>query len=133
MSNKNDKKVIRSNDVFYLEDYPYSQAIKAGILLFISGVLPINKNGETVGLGNILIQTTQVFENMKKIINEAGLEMEDIIKINMYMKNIEDLPRILDIRKKYFQKPYPCATGVGSNLIKEEWLIEIEAIANYQY
>ena len=58
--------------------------------------------------------------------------MKDVIKINMYFKNIKDLPKILEARKKYFSKRYPCVTGIGaSNLLNENWLVEIEAIASY--
>ena len=132
MNNVNEKKVVTAKDVFFLEEYPYSQAIKAGAFLFISGILPTDKNGKSVGKGDAVTQTIQIFENMKKILNEADLEMKDVAKINMYFKNINDLPKILEVRKKYFSKPYPCATGVEiSGLLKEEWLVEIEAVASY--
>ena len=128
---KTKKSIVTSSDVFFLEGFPYSQAIRVGNFLFISGIVPEDREGILVGEEDIVMQAIQIFENMKKILSAAELEMKDVIKINMYFKNIEDLKKILEVRRKYFSKPYPCSTGVEvSRLLKNNWLLEIEAIAS---
>ena len=69
-------------------------------------------------------------ENLKNILSDAGMDFINVIKVNMYLVNMNDLPKALAIRNKYFSPNKPAATGIGTTkLVKSKLLIEIEIIA----
>ncbi|MBC7092300.1 MAG: RidA family protein [Nitrososphaeria archaeon] len=109
---------------------PYSQAIKAGSFLFISGQGPIDpKTGKKVE-GDIKEQTRQVLENIKGILEAAGLTLENVVKVNVYLKNMNDFPKMNEVYKEYFRLNYPARTTVQA-IPPADIDIEIDAIAYY--
>jgi 2-iminobutanoate/2-iminopropanoate deaminase len=109
---------------------PYSQAVKAGGLLFISGQGPIDpKTGKKVA-GDIKEQTRQVLENIKGILEAAGLTLENVVKVNVYLKNMSDFPKMNEVYKEYFKENPPARTTVQATP-PGDIDVEIDAIASY--
>lgn len=110
----------------------YSNAVKvkADNLLFIKGMTARDKEGNIVGEGDIKVQTRQIFENMKIILEAAGGTLDNIVKMTLFVTDINQFKEIHEVRSEYFIQDYPASTMVQvSRLASENLLIEIEAIA----
>ena len=107
----------------------YSQAVKSNGLLFISGQVALDKNGNLVG-HDIATQTDQVMRNMKATLEAARCTFNDVIKISIFLVNLDDRPKFHEVRKKYFTEGQPASTLlVVKSLANKEWLVEVEAVA----
>lgn len=101
-----------------------------GKLVFISGMTARNAQGGITGVGDIEAQTRQVCENIKAAVEEAGGTMDDICRVDVYVRNIEHFDIIHKVRREYFKSPPPASTMVEvTKMVKPEYLIEINAIA----
>ncbi len=104
-----------------------------GRLVFISGMLAKRADGSIAGVGDIEMQTTQVCENLKAAVEEAGGIMEDICRVDVYVRNMEHFDTIHKVRREYFSTPAPASTMVEvTKMTSPEALIEINAIAVIQ-
>ncbi len=110
--------------------YSHAVKVKAGDQIFISGQLALDADGRTVGVGDAGVQTRQVLENIGALLEEGGATMDDIVKIGIYVIDMNDVPKIAAVRKEFFKPEYPASTLVQvSKLIREDCLVEIEAYA----
>jgi enamine deaminase RidA (YjgF/YER057c/UK114 family) len=113
--------------------YTHVVIAQPGKLVYISGQVALNKNGEVVGKGDLRAQVTQVMENLKTALAAAGATADDIIKTNSYVVNLQpdQLPILREIRTKYFSAEHPPAsTLIGvTALARPDFMIEIEAVA----
>jgi 2-iminobutanoate/2-iminopropanoate deaminase len=111
----------------------FSSGVKvpAGQLVFVSGQVARNAQGETVGKGDIKAQTRQVLENIKSVLEAAGATMDDVVKVSVFVTNLEEhFSQIHEVRAQYFKQDYPASTMVEVKaLASKELLIEIEAVA----
>jgi 2-iminobutanoate/2-iminopropanoate deaminase len=111
----------------------FSQAVKvsdATQLLFVSGLTSRAPSGEVVGVGDVKVQTETILENMKTVLEEAGGSMADIVKLTVFIRDMEQFDEIHEVRRRYFSQPLPASSMFQvSRLVDEELLIEIEAIA----
>jgi 2-iminobutanoate/2-iminopropanoate deaminase len=111
----------------------FSQAIEVdakGKLVFISGMTARRADGTIAGIGEIEAQTRQVCENIKAAVEAAGGTMDDICRVDVYVRNIEHFERIHQVRREYFKSPPPASTMVEvTKMVSPEYLIEINAIA----
>lgn len=112
----------------------FSQAIEIdakGKLLFISGMTSRRADGTIAGIGDIEAQTRQVCENLKSAVEAAGGTMDDICRVDVYVRNIEQFDKIHKVRREYFFKsPPPASTMVEvTKMVSPDYLIEINAIA----
>ena len=109
----------------------FSHGTKAGNLVFISGMVAFDAQGQVVGKGDIKVQTRQALENIKAALEEAGAILDDVTKVTVYVTNIvEHFSQIHEVRAQYFTKDYPASTMVEVKaLAHPDLLIEIEAIA----
>ncbi|WP_163555612.1 RidA family protein [Helicobacter suis] len=107
---------------------PYSQAIETKDLVFVSGQLGLNANGEFAG-SDIEAQTKQAMENIKAILKAANLGMESIVKTTILLKNLEDFVAVNSVYGSYFQEPYPARATYQVAKLPRDGLVEIEAIA----
>ncbi len=111
----------------------FSSGVKvpAGQLVFVSGQVSRNAQGETVGKGDIRAQTRQTMENVKAVLESAGATMDDVVKVTVFVTNVEEqLAAIHEVRAEYFKSDYPASTLVEvKSLVTKDLLIEIEAIA----
>ena len=105
--------------------------VTAGNLVFVSGQVARNAQGETVGKGDIKAQTRQVLENIKAILESAGATFDDVVKVSVFVTNVEEhLAQIHEVRAQYFKQDYPASTLVEVKaLVDKDLLIEMEAIA----
>ena len=108
---------------------PYSQAIQAGNFLFLSGQIPLEpKTGELVK-GDIGQQAKQVLENIKGVLESQKLGMEDVVKVTVFLKNIENFNQMNEIYSTYFPISPPAISTVEVARLPRGVEIEIEAIA----
>ncbi len=111
--------------------YSHAVKVKAAHLLFIKGTTARDRDGNIVGKGNIKAQTRQIFENMKIILEAAGGTFDNIVKMTLFVTDINNqFKEVHEVRAEFFKKDYPASTMVQvSRLASEDLLIEIEAIA----
>ncbi|MEM1545579.1 MAG: Rid family detoxifying hydrolase [Candidatus Methanomethylicia archaeon] len=107
---------------------PYSQAIRAGSFIFVAGQGPIDPRTRQI-IGNTIEEQTEVtLNNIKAILEEAGSSMENVIKVTVYLSNIEDFDAMNRVYSKFFRENPPARTTIQAKLWKNI-LIEIDAIA----
>ncbi len=108
----------------------YTDAVVAGELLFISGVVGVDGQGELVVADDVVAQTRQVFENMRAVLDDAGCGFEDIVKVTVYLTDVDDRPKINPVRQEVFGDARPASTLVEvSRLAIPGAKVEIEAVA----
>jgi 2-iminobutanoate/2-iminopropanoate deaminase len=108
---------------------PYSQAIQAGNFLFLSGQIPLDpRTGELVK-GDVGQQTQQVLENIKGVLGSQKLGMENVVKVTIFLKDIENFNRVNEVYAAYFPAPAPARSTVEVARLPRNAEIEIEAIA----
>ena len=124
----NSKKEINSNKAPGAIG-PYSQAIEKDGFIYVSGQLPIDQTtGEFAG-SDIASQAKQSLENTKYVLAEAGLEMNDILKTTILLKDIEDFAVVNEVYGQYFEAPFPARATYEVARLPKDALIEIESIA----
>lgn len=107
---------------------PYSQAVKIGSLVFISGQIPLDpKTMELVG-EDVVRQTHQVFKNLSAIAKASGGNLVDIVKMTIYLTNLDNFSKINEIMASYFQEPYPARATIEVSALPKAALVEVEAI-----
>ena len=108
----------------------YTDAVLAGGFLWISGMLPTDADGNLVGKGDVVAQTEQVFRNIDAVLTAAGLSFAQVVRVTVYLRNVDDRPLINPVRRKYFGESRPASTLVEiSRLAMDDALVEIEAVA----
>ena len=108
---------------------PYSQAIQAGNLLFISGQIPVNPEDGTIISHNIEKQTHQVLKNIEAMLTEAGYSLSDVVKTTVFLKDMSDFETVNTIYGQYFKHPFPARCAVEVGRLPKDVKVEIEAIA----
>ena len=109
---------------------PYSQAVKTGNLMFISGQIPLDpKTGDIVD-GSIEDQANQVLDNIKSICEAAGHGLEDIVKITIFLTDLGNFATVNEVMKNYFKEPYPARATVEISGLPLGVNVEIEAIVS---
>jgi len=108
---------------------PYSQAIKAGNLVFVSGQIPIVPATGEILRGDIKLQTRQALENLKHILEAAGSCIDNVVKTTVFMKDLNDYTSINDVYKEFFANKPPARAPVQAARLPRDVGVEIEAIA----
>jgi reactive intermediate/imine deaminase len=111
--------------------YTHVVDVPAGRLVYISGQVPLDRNGELVGAGEVAVQTRQVFENLSIALAEAGASWNDVVKLGYFLVDVAHLQTVRAIRDEYVDTERPPASTLVevSRLFRDDALIEIEAIA----
>ncbi len=107
---------------------PYSQAIDAGSLLFISGQIPVNPETGAVAEG-ITAQTAQSIANIKAILAEAGLTIDNVVKTTVFLADMNDFAAMNAVYAENFTSPFPARSAVAVRELPKQVLVEIEVIA----
>ena len=107
---------------------PYSHAVAAGPFVFISGQIPINRQGEMVP-GDIVVQTVQVMENLKAILAAAGLSFNDVVKTTVFLKDMADFAEMNRVYGEFFPKNPPARSTLQVAGLARNAAVEIEAVA----
>ena len=108
---------------------PYSQAVRAGNFLFLSGQIPLDPKAEELVKGDIGQQTQQVLENIKGILESQKLGMEDVVKVTIFLKDVGNLSRVNEVYHTYFPSSPPARSTVEVARLPRDVEIEVEAIA----
>ncbi len=108
---------------------PYSQAVKAGNLIFTSGQLPIDPVSGEIVSDDIEAQTSQALENLKNVLLAAGSGLDMVIKTTLYIRDMNEFTTINNIYADYFKGDYPARTCVEVSALPKGALVEIEAFA----
>ncbi|MFC1872825.1 RidA family protein [Chloroflexota bacterium] len=126
------KNIIRTDSAPRpLADYSQAWTVTDSKLIFVSGQVPVDMDGNKVGVGDIALQTRTVLENVKRVLEGAGASMQDVIKLSTYVTNmVEFRNKAHTIRHEFFPKDFPASTLVEvKSLAHPEFMIEVEAIA----
>ena len=107
---------------------PYSQAIGIGNLIFVSGQIPFTPGGERVE-GGIKEETIRVLENLKAVLDEGGVSLDQVVKTTIYLKDMADFAAVNEIYGKYFTDHPPARATVEVSALPKGVNVEIEAIA----
>ena len=108
----------------------YTDAVRFGNMLFISGLAPLDENARLIGEGDVVAQARQIHVNLEKVLTHAGASFADVLKVTVFLTQINDRPKINPVRQEYFGSARPASTLVEvSALAIPGMLIEIEAIA----
>ena len=115
--------------------YSHAVSVRPGRLVFIAGQLAVNEDGEVVGRGNLPAQTRQVFHNLEQILSSAGATFENVVQFTTYLVRSQIVDDFIAARTEIFPRIFPNGNYptntllVIDRLVREEFLIEIEAIA----
>ena len=123
------EKVVIKTDKAPIPVAPYSQAIRAGGVIYVSGFVAFDPRTGKIVSGGIREQATQVMENIKAVLEAAGSSMRDVVKTNVYLTNLKDFSVMNEVFKTYFPTDPPARVTVGVQLPLPELLIEIDATA----
>jgi 2-iminobutanoate/2-iminopropanoate deaminase len=104
---------------------PYSQAIRYGDMLFVSGMIPIDPKTNELSKGDIEVQTTLVLDNIKAVVEAAGFSMKNVLKAEVFMKDLKDFGKYNAIYVKYFPQDPPARVTVQAAALPRDVLIEI--------
>jgi 2-iminobutanoate/2-iminopropanoate deaminase len=108
----------------------FTDAVRAGDLLFVSGIVAVDAEGNLVGGDDVVAQTRQVFENMRAVLAAAGSRFEDVVKVTIFLTDIDDRPDINPVRQEVFGTARPASTLVEvPRLAVPGAKVEIEAVA----
>lgn len=108
----------------------YADAVRAGDLLFVSGVVPVDGEGKLVGGDDVVAQAEKVFENIGAVLAAAGASAHDVVKVTVFVTDIDDRPKINPVRQRFFGDTRPASTLVEiSKLAIPGAKLEVEAVA----
>ena len=108
----------------------YTDAVVAGKTIYVSGCGASDENGKLVGRGDITAQTRKTLDNMKIALAAAGGMLDDVVKVTVYLADVNDRQKVNEVRKEYFKDNKPASTLIQiSKFALDGMLIEIEAIA----
>lgn len=107
---------------------PYSQAIKAGNTIYLSGQIPLDPATMTLVEGGIEVQARRVFENMAAVCKAAGGSLGDMVKLNLYLTDLANFDAVNEAMKEFFDAPYPARAAIGISQLPKNSLLEAEGV-----
>jgi reactive intermediate/imine deaminase len=106
----------------------YSQAVKAGNTVYISGQIPLDPETMEIVSPDIEPQIKQVFKNLSEITQAAGGNLKDIVKLTVYLTDLDHFAKTNEIMATFFEEPYPARVTVGVSALPKQSLVEVDAI-----
>jgi reactive intermediate/imine deaminase len=107
---------------------PYSQAIRAGNTVYLSGQIPLVPETMEIVSEDIKEQTTQVFQNLQAVCEAAGGSLKDIVKLNIFMTDLGNFAAVNEVMTEFFQPPYPARAAMGVRALPRNVSVEIEGV-----
>lgn len=107
---------------------PYSQAIRAGDTVYLSGQIALDPETMQLVTGDIEAQTRRVFENLKAVAEAAGATLANAVKVNIYLTDFATYAKVNEVMAKYFSQPYPARAAIGVAQLPRGASIEIECV-----
>jgi 2-iminobutanoate/2-iminopropanoate deaminase len=125
------KRVLRPAKLSYLPlpDYPYSAGTTANGMIYTAGLVAWDEKNKLVGRGDVRAQTRQILANLKAVLAEAGADLTDILKCNVYLADMRHFALMNEEFRKAFPEEPPARTTIQAALAEPEMLVEIEAVA----
>jgi reactive intermediate/imine deaminase len=106
----------------------YSQAVKVGGTVYLSGQIPLEPASMILHNGDMAGQIRQVFDNLRAVAQAAGGDLADIAKLNVYLTDMDNFPLVNEIMAEYFQPPYPARAAVGVASLPKQAQVEMDAV-----
>jgi reactive intermediate/imine deaminase len=106
----------------------YSQAVKVGTTVYLSGQIPLVTETMELREGDISTQIRQVFENMREVVRAAGGDLENIVKLNVYLTDLSNFPVVNEVMAEFFKQPYPARAAVGVAALPKGAEVEVDGI-----
>ena len=106
----------------------YSQAVKIDHTVYLSGQIPLVPATMTMIDGDIAAQITQVFENLQAVAHAAGGNLNDIVKLNVFLTDLAHFPMVNEIMGRYFHEPYPARAAIGVRALPKDASVEMDGI-----
>ncbi len=106
----------------------YSQAVRAGDTVYLSGQIPLHPETMELIEGDVRAQAHRVFANLAAVAAAAGGGLDDVVKLNVYLADVRDFPIINEVMSEYFSEPYPARAALGVAALPKGAGVEIEAI-----
>ena len=107
---------------------PYSQAVRVGNTIWVSGQIPLDPATKELVDGDIEAQTRRVFENLKIIVLAAGASLDDVVKVNIFLTDLTHFALVNKVMAEYFRAPYPARAAVGVASLPRGAQVEVECI-----
>ena len=111
---------------------PYSQAVRAGQLLFVSGQVPLDPATGQIVAGDIAAQTRRVFDNLGAVLKAGGRSFADVVRTTVFLADMNDFAAVNDVYGTYFSEPYPARATVQVARLPKDARVEIDLIASYE-
>jgi reactive intermediate/imine deaminase len=106
----------------------YSQAVKTGSTVYLSGQIPLIPETMEMVDGDIKQQIHRVFQNLQAVANAAGGDLSDVVKLNIFLTDLTDFPQVNEVMAEYFQQPYPARAAIGVAALPKAAGVEMDAI-----
>ena len=106
----------------------YSQAIKVGTTVYLSGQIPLDPKSMNIVEGDIRVHIKRVFDNLTAVAQAAGGDLQDIVKLNVFLTDLSHFPIVNEIMGEYFTQPYPARAAVGVAALPKGVGVEMDAI-----
>ena len=107
---------------------PYSQAVRVGSTIWLSGQIPLDPRTKELVSGDIEAQIRQVFENLKAVVSAAGATFDNVVKANIYLTDLSHFALVNKVMSEYFREPYPARAAVGVAALPRGAQVEVECI-----
>jgi reactive intermediate/imine deaminase len=108
---------------------PYSQAVRAGDTLYLSGQIPLDPATGEIVQGDIAAQATRVFENLKAVLAAGGATFDDVVRVGIYMTDLGNFGAVNEVMQKYFREPYPARSTIGVASLPKGVAVEVDVVA----
>ena len=106
----------------------YSQAVKIGTTVYLSGQIPLVPGTMEMVDGDIKEQIHRVFKNLLAVTNAAGGDLSDIVKLNIFLTDLSNFPQVNEVMAGYFQQPYPARAAVGVSALPKDAGVEMDGV-----
>lgn len=106
----------------------YSQAVRTGNTVYLSGQIPLVPETMEMVSGDIEAQIRRVFDNLQAVANAAGGSLADIVKLNVFLTDLSNFPQVNEVMADYFQQPYPARAAIGVAALPKDAGVEMDAI-----
>ena len=127
MSGKTNRQVISTNDAPRAIG-TYSQAVRTGSTVYLSGQIPLVPETMTIINDDISDQIHQVFKNLSAVAAAADGSLDDIVKLNVFLTDLSHFPTVNEIMAEYFNEPYPARAAIGVTALPKDAAVEMDAI-----
>ena len=106
----------------------YSQAVKVGDTVYLSGQIPLDPDSMVLVNGDIKVQIKQVFDNLNAVCQAAGGSLDSIVKLNIYLTDLAHFASVNEIMANYFKQPYPARAAIGVAQLPKDAVVEMDGI-----